>query len=97
MRSLGTTNLRISIQAKKIFMNNTSKIVVAAAAGIVVGAVIGLLFAPEKGSETRKKMTDEGKKFYDDVKDKFRKGKEKFADLKEDMEQKIKEKAGEFA
>ena len=78
-------------------MNNTGKIVVAAAAGIVVGAILGILFAPEKGSETRKKMTDEGKKFYDDVKDKFRKGKEKFSDLKEDIEQKIKEKAGEFA
>ena len=78
-------------------MNNTGKIVVAAAAGIVVGAILGILFAPEKGSETRKKMTDEGKKLYDDVKDKFRKGKEKFSDLKEDIEQKIKEKAGEFA
>jgi gas vesicle protein len=78
-------------------MNNTGKIVIAAAAGIVVGAIIGLLFAPEKGSDTRKKMTDEGKKFYDDVKDKFRKGKEKFTDLKEDIEQTIKEKAAEFA
>ncbi len=78
-------------------MNNTGKIVVAAAAGIVVGAILGILFAPEKGSETRKKMTDEGKKFYDDAKDKFRKGKEKFSDLKEDIEQKIKEKAEAFA
>jgi gas vesicle protein len=78
-------------------MNNTGKIVVAAAAGVVVGAILGILFAPEKGSETRKKMTDEGRKLYDDVKDKFRKGKEKFSDLKEDIEQKIKEKAGEFA
>ena len=42
-------------------------------------------------------MTDEGRKLYDDVKDKFRKGKEKFSDLKEDIEQKIEEKAGEFA
>jgi gas vesicle protein len=78
-------------------MNNTGKIVVAAAAGIVVGAILGVLFAPEKGSETRKKMTDDGKKFYDDVKDKFHKGKEKFTDLKEDIEQKIKERVGEIA
>jgi gas vesicle protein len=78
-------------------MNNTNKIVVAAAAGIAVGAIIGLLFAPDKGSETRKKMNDEGKKLYDDVKDKFRRGKEKFNDLREDIEQKVKEKAEEFA
>jgi gas vesicle protein len=78
-------------------MNNTGKIIVAVAAGIAVGAVLGVLFAPGKGSDTRKKMTAEGKKFYGDVKDKFRQSKEKFNDLKEDIEQKIKEKAEGFA
>ena len=43
-------------------MNNTSKVVVALAAGVAVGAVLGILFAPAKGEETRKKMGDEGKK-----------------------------------
>ena len=78
-------------------MNNNVKIIVAVAAGIAVGAALGVLFAPDKGSETRKKMNDEGKKLYDDVKDKFRRGKEKFNDLREDIEQKVKEKAEEFA
>jgi len=78
-------------------MNNTGKIVVAIAAGVAVGAVLGVLFAPDKGSETRKKMSDEGKKLYDDAKDKFRRTKEKFNDLKDDIEQKIKEKVEEFA
>ena len=78
-------------------MTNNAKIIAAVAAGIAVGATLGVLFAPDKGSETRKKMNDEGKKFYDEVKDKFRRGKEKFNDLKEDIEQKVKEKAEEFA
>lgn len=78
-------------------MNNNAKIIVAVAAGIAVGAALGILFAPDKGSETRKKVNDEGKKLYDDVKDKFRRGKEKFNDLREDIEQKVKEKAEEFA
>ena len=43
-------------------MNNTSKILAALAIGVAAGAVIGILFAPDKGSETRKKISDQGKK-----------------------------------
>ena len=52
-------------------MNNTLKIVVAAAAGVAAGAALGILFAPEKGSELRKKIADQGKKIIDNVIDKF--------------------------
>ena len=78
-------------------MNNTTKIVVAVAAGIAVGAIAGILFAPGKGSETRKKINEEGKKLYGDAKEKFRQGKEKFNDLKEKFEHKRNEKSEEFA
>ena len=78
-------------------MNNTTKIIIAAAAGAVAGAIAGILLAPGKGSETRKKMTSEGKKFAENVKEKFRAGKEKFNDLKEDVEQYVKDKVDEFA
>ena len=59
-------------------MNNTSKILVALAAGIAVGGVLGILFAPEKGSETRRKINEEGKKIVDNVKTKFKEAREKF-------------------
>jgi len=78
-------------------MNNTTKIVVAVAAGIAVGAIAGILFAPDKGSETRKKINEEGKRFYGDAREKFRQGKERFNDLKEDIEQTLKKKAEEFS
>jgi gas vesicle protein len=78
-------------------MNNTGKIVVAVAAGIAVGAISGVLFAPGKGSETRKKINEQGEKFAGDLKDTIRKGKEKFNDLKEGIEEKLKEKTEEFA
>jgi gas vesicle protein len=52
-------------------MNNTLKIVVAAAAGVAVGAALGILFAPEKGSEIRRKIADQGKKIIEDVTHKF--------------------------
>lgn len=78
-------------------MNTSGKILAAVAAGIAAGAVLGILFAPDKGSETRRKISEEGKKFTDTVKDKFSKGKEKFNDYKEDIEKKVREKVEEFA
>jgi len=42
--------------------------------GGIVGFVVGLLFAPKKGEETRK-----------DLKDSIAKGKEKFSELKEEF------------
>ena len=78
-------------------MNTKSKILVAAAAGIAAGAVLGILFAPGKGSETRKKINEEGKKLAGGLKTACRNGKEKFNDLKEDIEHAVKEKAEEYA
>lgn len=78
-------------------MNNNSKILAVVVGGIAAGAVLGILFAPEKGSDTRKKINDQGKKIAEGVKEKFKKGREKMNDLKEDMERKVKEAAEEFA
>ena len=78
-------------------MNNTNKILVAVVAGAAAGAILGILFAPDKGSETRKKIADQKNKIADGLKEKFNQYKEKCSDLKEDAEQMIKEKMKEFA
>jgi gas vesicle protein len=39
-------------------MNSTSKIIAATLAGVATGALLGLLFAPEKGEETRRKISE---------------------------------------
>ncbi|MBL0181943.1 MAG: YtxH domain-containing protein [Chitinophagaceae bacterium] len=72
-------------------MKNNSKILVALAAGVAAGAVLGILFAPDKGSDTRKKIVDGGKKITDDVKNKFGKGMEKLNDLKDGLKEKVEE------
>ena len=77
-------------------MNNTGKIITALAAGLAAGAILGVLFAPDKGSETRKKINDQGKKLADDLKEKLKKGKSDLNDLKEDIGQTVKEKVQEF-
>ena len=78
-------------------MNNTGKIITAVAAGAAAGAILGVLFAPAKGSETRKKINDQGKKLASTVKTKFEQGKEKINDLKEEFAKTVKDKIEEFA
>ncbi len=77
-------------------MNRTSKIIAAFAAGAAAGAILGLLFAPAKGSETREKIKDKAKKLSGDLEEKISKAEQKIKDLKEDMEEAIKEKTEKF-
>jgi gas vesicle protein len=77
-------------------MNNSNKILTSLGAGVLVGAVLGILFAPDKGTETRKKISGQGKKIVDDVQNKFRRGRDKFNDLKDDLIQTAKEKGDSF-
>ena len=51
-------------------MNDNSKVVVALLAGLAAGAALGILFAPDKGDETRDKLSQSLKDLGDSIKDK---------------------------
>lgn len=50
-------------------MNDNSKVLVGLLAGLAAGAALGLLFAPEKGSETRDRLSQSLKDLGDSIKE----------------------------
>jgi gas vesicle protein len=50
---------------------NSGKVILGALAGLTAGALIGILFAPDKGSESRSKIVKKGEDYLDSVKQKF--------------------------
>ena len=54
---------------------NSGKVALSVTTGLLiggaVGAVIGILFAPDKGSETRKKISSMSHDYVEDFKEKF--------------------------
>jgi gas vesicle protein len=69
---------------------NTSRVLLGFAAGAAIGAALGILFAPDKGTETRRKISEKGGDVADSIKDKFNNivdgVKEKVSGLKSDAE-----------
>ena len=58
-------------------MKNTSKILIALGAGMAIGGILGVLFAPDKGENTRHKIAENGKKLKHQFNRKVKLGKEK--------------------
>jgi gas vesicle protein len=48
-----------------------NKVILGVIGGVAVGAILGILFAPHKGSKTRKKILNKGKDYADELKSKF--------------------------
>jgi len=84
--------------------NNVGKIVSSLLIGAAIGGILGILFAPEKGSKTRKKISGKTEDFTNSIKDKFNsfleeaksefeEVKSKFEEVKEDTKDKAKDLA----
>lgn len=70
---------------------NTGKVLLGVLAGAAVGASLGILFAPDKGSVTRKKIVQKGVDMKDAVKEKI----DGFADILKGKNGKVREERAE--
>jgi len=71
----------------------TGKILLGILAGVATGAILGVLFAPDKGSNTRKKIGEKSEDLKDSLKEKF----EEYLDNVSQKYENIKENASDFA
>lgn len=66
---------------------DTGKILLGVVGGVAVGALLGVLFAPEKGSVTRRNISRTSEEYMDELKDKFNEfidsASDKYAEVKD--------------
>ncbi len=72
-------------------MNTTEKVIVGVLGGAAAGAILGILFAPNKGSETRRKISKTSSDAVNDVKSKIAHLLDEMADKFEDVKEVIAE------
>lgn len=73
-------------------MNDNTKVVVALLAGLAAGAALGILFAPEKGTETRDKLSESLANLGDSIKETAANEIDKLVGLKDKVVENIKNK-----
>ncbi len=74
-------------------MNSSSKVLVAIVAGVALGASLGVLFAPDKGTDVRRKIGDQARKATDNL----RHSADKLRNKADDLRNRASDKAERFA
>jgi len=71
-------------------MADSGKVVLGLLAGVAIGATLGILFAPDKGTETRRKLAEKTEDMQEDLEKQFNDFmddmKKKFTALKDQVE-----------
>ena len=66
-------------------MTTTTKVILGLIGAAAVGAAVGLLFAPSKGSELRQNIRDKANEFADNLGNMFSKAKDEVDGMKDDV------------
>ena len=77
-------------------MNDSGKVVAALSAGLAAGAVLGVLFAPEKGTDTRDKLNDSLADLGDAIKERAEEQMDQLNDFKEKVLAAVKTKGAKI-
>ncbi len=72
-------------------MSDSSKVVLGMVTAAAAGAVIGLLFAPEKGTDLREKVRDTANELATDLLNNIQRGRQQYAGVIEGAEDKAQE------
>ncbi len=72
---------------------SSGKVLLGVLAGVAAGALMGILFAPAKGTVTRKRLSKKGDDYVEDMKEKFN---DFMEEIKEDFDE-VKEKVTDFS
>jgi gas vesicle protein len=70
-------------------MNTATKILITLGASLAVGAALGVLFAPEEGAETRKKIMKRSRKLAGIVGDSIDDGKESLEEIRDILQKQL--------
>lgn len=70
-------------------MENYTKIAIGVASGLLAGAILGILFAPDKGTETRSKIKNAGTKLSDNFQETINKGKDSLSAIKSNLKERV--------
>ncbi|MCX6293931.1 MAG: YtxH domain-containing protein [Sphingobacteriales bacterium] len=70
-------------------MEKNNKVLISLGIGLAVGTVLGILFAPNKGEDTRKKIKDTGTKLSDDLTKSVTKIKESVQGFRNNVKEKV--------
>ncbi len=77
-------------------MKDNSNLIIAFVAGAALGTLAGILFAPHKGTKTRRIINEEGRRVAENFRNQVDEGLEKLSGLKDDIMKAVEDSVDDY-